>query len=363
MTIENSYGSNYGFFNDRLRDAVRGGTTSSAEKSDQGFATGLFFDFNAEPANRGTPGDLGAQRERLLHYGDVIKVGLAGNLRDYYFREHLGNTIRSGDLRFRGSPVAFSSQAIETINYVSAHDGYGVWDAIQAKAPFYSWGRTPGLATLEERVRMQQLTLAIPMLGQGIPFVESGTELLRSKNGDQDSYDSGDFFNRIDWTGHTNYWGEGLPPAWKNISDWSFWEPRLRDPALKVTPAHIARMNNYFKALLRLRQSSELFRMNSVSEISSHLHFIDNDRQAEPGLIAMHLQNNNDELLIVFNASREARYFQHDVLHQPWKLHPLFDSSVDATLAQVVLLPEQNSIQIPGRTTVVLQLRNSERIR
>ncbi len=362
-TIENSYGSQYGFFNDRLRDAVRGGTTSSAEKSDQGFATGLFFDFNSEPANRGTPGDLNIQRERLLHYGDVIKVGLAGNLRDFYFREHLGNTIRAGDLRFRGSQVAFSSQALETINYVSAHDGYGLWDAIQAKAPFYSWGRNPSLATTEERLRMHQLALSIPLLGQGIPFVESGTELLRSKNGDQDSYDSGDFFNRIDWTGKTNYWGEGLPPAWKNINDWTFWEPRLKDANLKVTPAQIQRMNNYFKALLRLRQSSDLFKMNAVADISQHLHFIDNDRQAEPGLIAMHLQNTEEELLIIFNASREARYFHHDLLHQPWKVHPLLNSSIDATLAQVVLQPAQNSIQIPGRTTVVLQLRNAERMR
>lgn len=363
MTIENSYGSQYGFFNDRLRDAVRGGTTSSAEKSDQGFATGLYFDFNSEPANRGTPGDLQQQRSRLLHYGDVIKVGLAGNLRDFYFREHLGHTIRAGDLRFRGSPVAFASQALETINYVSAHDGYGLWDAIQAKAPFYSWGRSPSLASIEERVRMHQLALAIPLLGQGVPFVESGTELLRSKNGDQDSYDSADFFNRIDWTRQTNFWGEGLPPAWKNINDWSFWEPRLKDPALRVSAGHIQRVNTYFKALLRLRQSTPLFKMNSVAEISQRLHFIDNDRQAEPGLIAMHLQDTEEELLVLFNASREARYFYHDILHQPWRLHPLLDSSVDATLAQVVLLPEQSGVQLPGRTTVVLQLKSAERIR
>lgn len=363
MTITNSYGSQYGFFNDRLRDAVRGGTTSSAEKSDQGFATGLFFDFNHEPANRGTPGDLNIQRDRLLHYGDVIKAGLAGNLRDFYFREHLGNTIRAGDLRFRGTPVAFASQAIETVNYVSAHDGYGLWDAIQAKAPFYSYGRSPSLASVEERLRMHQLALSIPLLGQGIPFVESGTELLRSKNGDQDSYDSGDFFNRIDWTGNTNYWGEGLPPAWKNINDWSFWEPRLKDQALKVTPAQISRMDKYFRALLRLRQSSDLFKMNSLAEISQHLHFIDNDRHAEPGLIAMHLQNTTEEILVIFNASREARYFQHDLLHQPWRLHPYFDSSIDAALAQVVLMPEQNSVQIPGRTTLVLHFNSSQRIR
>jgi pullulanase len=360
MTIENSYDTQYAFFNDRLRDAVRGGTTNSNEKSDQGFATGLFFDFNYEPANRNTPTNLDEQKERLLHYGDVIKVGLAGNLRDFYFREHKGSTIRAGDLTFRNTGVAFASQALETINYVSAHDGYGLWDAVQAKAPFYSYGRYPGTATIEERQRMHHLALSIPLLGQGIPFVESGTELLRSKNGDQDSYDSGDFFNRIDWTGRTNFWGAGLPPSWKNYNDWSFWKPRLEEQALHVTPQLIEQTREYFKALLRLRQSSDLFKLNTASEITQHLHFIDNDQQVEPGLIAMLLADNEEELLIFFNASRAARNFQHNALRNSWQLHPLFDEQIDPVLSQVVLSPLAGSIQLPGRSTVVLQLRKEK---
>ncbi|UOF00667.1 alpha-1,6-glucosidase domain-containing protein [Bdellovibrio reynosensis] len=357
MTLENSYGTDYGFFNDRLRDAVRGGTTNSHEKSDQGFATGLFFDFNFDPANRNSPVEPDHQRGKLLHYGDVIKVGLAGNLRDYRFREHLGTVIRAGDLRFRNSPVAFAKNTVETINYVSAHDGYGLWDAVQAKAPHGTRYRTPNTANSEERRRIHQLALSFPLLGQGIPFVESGTELLRSKNGDQDSYDSGDFFNRIDWTGTTNFWGEGLPPAWKNLNDWGFWQPRLQNPEMKVTSEQIAKTNAYFKALLRLRCSSDLFKLNSTADVTRTLQFIDNDHQAEPGLIAMLLQNNSETLLVFFNASREARNFTHPVLENTWKLHPLFDEKIDSVLSQVVLKPEMKSVQIPGRTTLVLQLQ------
>ncbi|MNK07424.1 Pullulanase precursor [compost metagenome] len=361
MTMDNSHGMGFGFFNDRLRDAVRGGTTNSYEKSDQGFATGLFFDFNHEPANRNTPSDLNSQRGRLLHFGDVIKVGLAGNLRDYPLREHLGQVIYSGDLLFRGAPVAFAAEALETINYVSAHDGYGVWDAIQAKAPFYSYGRTPAIASLEDRQRMQQLIMALPLLGQGIPFIEAGTELLRSKNGDQDSYDSGEFFNRIDWTGRQNYWGEGLPPAWKNLNDWSFWQPRLQEPRLKPTAAHIEQTNKYFQALLRVRQSSSLFHLNTLEEMKSHLVFIDNDSQPEPGLIAMLMHNKEEALLIFFNASREARIFSHKVLSYNWFINPLFNHEVDPILHQVVLSPLQKSIQIPGRTTIILKMNVPKR--
>ena len=356
MSQQNAYGSGIGFFNDRMRDAVRGGTTNSSEKSDQGFATGLFFDFNKEPANRNTPTDMDQQRDKLLHLGDVIKVGLAGNLRDFSFKEHLGTVIRGGDLIYRSSNVATSAEPIETINYVSAHDGYTLWDAVQAKAPFYTDGRSPALATLEDRQRMQQLAMAIPLLSQGIPFIEAGTEILRSKNGDQDSYDSGDFFNRLDWSGQTDYWGEGLPPSWKNIDDWSFWQPRLQIADLKPTPALIGRTNNYFKALLRVRQSSSLFKMNSLDEVLKQLVFIDDENSSEPGLIAMLLHNQQEAILVFFNASRTARTYSNKVMSYAWQIHPYLDASIDPVLSQVVLNPSQSQIQIPGRSTVVLRL-------
>lgn len=356
MTHENSFGTGVGFFNDRLRDAARGGTTSSGEKSDQGFATGLFFDFNQEPANRNTPIDLPSQRGKLLHLGDVIKVGLAGNLRDLSFRDHLGNTITGYSLKYRNDPVAHASVAQETINYVSAHDGYGLWDAIQAKAPFNTSGRTPASATPEERQRMQQLLLSLPLLGQGIPFIEAGSDLLRSKNGDQDSYNSGDFFNHLDWTGKGNDWGLALPPAWKNSADWPFWEPRLRSPDIRASSKLIQQTENYFLALLRLRHSSKLFNLNTPAEISAKLRFIDNDRAPEPGLIAMLLQGPDESLLVFFNASRDSRIFNHDILKRNWNLHPLLNEKIDPVLSDVSLNSALGSIRLPGRSTVVLQI-------
>ncbi|WP_246845709.1 alpha-1,6-glucosidase domain-containing protein [Bdellovibrio sp. ZAP7] len=356
MSQLNAYGTGIGFFNDRLRDAVRGGTTSSSEKSDQGFATGLYFDFNQEPANQNTPTDINQQMDKIRHLGDVIKVGLAGNLRDFSFREHYGNVILGGNLLYRNSPVATSAEPIETINYVSAHDGYTLWDAVQAKAPFYTRGRIPETATAIERQRMHQLAMAIPMLSQGIPFMEAGVELLRSKNGDQDSYDSGDYFNRINWIGNDNYWGQGLPPAWKNYNDWAFWQPRLQNQDLKVTPQLIAQTANYYKGLLRLRKGSSLFKMNSLEEIMNGLVFLDNENTIDPGLIAMVLHNPKEALLIMFNSSRNPRVFSHKVLSYNWGYDPAFGPNVDPLLAQVILNRAQSQIQIPGMTTVVLRL-------
>src|SRR5690606_15599872 len=70
FTQPKAFGNSIGIFNDRIRDALRGGTTDTKEKSDQGFVTGLFYDFNHEPANKNTPVDLGAQREKLLYLAD-----------------------------------------------------------------------------------------------------------------------------------------------------------------------------------------------------------------------------------------------------------------------------------------------------
>ncbi|RYZ96322.1 MAG: DUF3372 domain-containing protein, partial [Proteobacteria bacterium] len=225
-TLSNSYGRSMGVFNDRLRDAARGGTTDHKEKADQGFLTGLFYDFNNEPANRNTPTDQLGQRDKLLYLTDVVRVGMAGNLRDYRFRDRYGNWTKGGELFFRGSPTGAAANPEETITYISAHDGYSLFDALQAKLAYHSKFRTPGTVPAQERLDRQILGVGMLAVSQGMPFFDSGIEILRSKSGDQNSYDSGDWFNRLDWSMTNNGWGLGLPPYATNPSDWPFWRPR-----------------------------------------------------------------------------------------------------------------------------------------
>jgi hypothetical protein len=69
---------------------------------------------------------------------------------------------------------------------------------------------------------------------------------------------TGDWFNRIDWTGQHNNFGIGMPPASKNFHQWDFKRPILRDwQAYKPSPQLIARQAAYFKALLRARWVQE----------------------------------------------------------------------------------------------------------
>lgn len=328
FTQPRAYGQGIGVFNDRLRDAVRGGTTSSTQKSDQGFATGLFYDFNHEPANRATPVDLGAQREKLLWLTDVVRVGMAGNLRDYRFRNFRGDWINGGQLQFNGGPVGVAQDPEDTVNYVSAHDGYTLWDALQAKLPFHTRSREPSTAPIEERVDRQILALGIVAFSQGVPFFDSAAELLRSKSGDQNSYDSGDWFNRIDWTGRENGWARGLPPMFSNYGDEAFWAPRLADDALAVGPAEIERARRAFLEMLTLRKSSPLFRLRSGAEIQARVRDLNGELgpMQRPGLMVMEIADEDADgrdldprwrrLLVAVNATNETAFFSHPTLRR-----------------------------------------------
>ena len=95
-----------------------GGGPFDADPRIQGFASGLFTDPNGAPVN-GTPEQ---QQARLLLHHDQIKVGLAGNLRDYTFVDRTGATVTGADVDYNGSPASYAADPEETITYVDAHD-------------------------------------------------------------------------------------------------------------------------------------------------------------------------------------------------------------------------------------------------
>ena len=86
---------------------------------------------------------------------------------------------------------------------------------------------------MADRVRMNTIALATTALGQSPSFWHAGNDLLRSKSLDRNSYDSGDWFNRIDWSGQESTFGSGLPPARDNQDKWQYMRPLLADPALE----------------------------------------------------------------------------------------------------------------------------------
>jgi len=101
-TQRNMAGTGIGTFNDRLRDAARGGSPFDGQQ-EQGFINGLFYDPNE--TNQGTADE---QLARLLHFTDLIQVGLAGNLADYTFTGSSGETVSGADVDYNGSPITMA---------------------------------------------------------------------------------------------------------------------------------------------------------------------------------------------------------------------------------------------------------------
>ncbi|MBU2452755.1 MAG: hypothetical protein KJ668_05520, partial [Proteobacteria bacterium] len=56
-------------------------------------------------------------------------------------------------------------------------------------------GEPPG-----NRVKMDKLAQAVVFTSQGVPFLHSGEEFLRSKKGEENSYNLPDEINKIAWT-------------------------------------------------------------------------------------------------------------------------------------------------------------------
>src|SRR5271165_6409139 len=345
----NLYGFGIGTFNDRIRDGIRGGSPFTDERV-QGFATGLFTDPSAF-----TNGSLSTsqQQAQLLQYSDWIDVGLTGNLRDYTFTDSAGVTVTGAQVSYNGQPAGYTKSPIEAVNYASVHDNQDLFDAVQLKSSF-----NDNIAT---RARRQIVAMSLVTLGEGIPFYQGGDDLLRSKDMDQNSYDSGDWFNKIDWSGQTANWGIGLPISSQNEGQWPIMTPLLSNSAYTPLPANIAYSEAAFSELLKIRYSSSLFRMPTFAEVQQNLTFLNTGPNQTPGLIVMKLDANGGHygsykhIVVLFNATNATVTFadsrlQGLVLH----LHPVQQNSSDPATRQSTFNSKTGTATVSALTTAVL---------
>ena len=160
------------------------------------------------------------------------------------------------------SPWAASPEQV--INYVSAHDNLTLWDKIALSNKDDSE---------EDKVKINLLSASIVYTSQGIPFMLSGEEMLRSKDGDHNSYKSSDAINSIKWDNFTN-----------------------------------TEVYEYYKGLIQFRKNHAGLRMTTTEDLEKYLKFIETPSQvvgftidgAAEGEVA-------DQLLIIYNASKEAK--------------------------------------------------------
>lgn len=344
----NLYGFGVGTFNDRIRDGIHGGSPFTDERV-QGFATGLFTDPSDYTTGTLSPS---AQQAQLFQYSDWIDVGLTGNLRDYSFVDSAGATVTGAQVNYNGQPTGYTKTPIEAVNYASVHDNQDLFDQVQLKSNL-----TDSIAT---RARRQIIAMSLISLGQGVPFYQAGDDLLRSKDMDQNSYNSGDWFNKINWSGQTANWGIGLPIASQNQSQWPIMTPLLNNAAYTPQPANIAYSEAAFRDLLDIRYSSDLFRMGTLAEIQQNLTFLNTGQNQTPGVVVMKLDANGGNygpykhIVVVFNATNAQEVFTDARLKGlALKLHPTQKNSSDPLTKESSFDSKEGTATVPALTTAV----------
>jgi len=317
-------GSGIATFSDRARDAVRGGGPGDNDVrliSQQGFVNGLHYDRN----DRAT-----GTRDDLLRAADLVRVGLAGSLRDYVMTDHRGQAVRLSDIGYGGvRPAGYAGSPDEVVNYVENHDNQTLFDINAFKLPTAT--------SRDDRARVQMLAAAINLFSQGIAYFHAGVDTLRSKSLDRNSYDSGDWFNRIDWSYRDNFFGSGLPPRQDNGATWDLMRPLLADSRIKPEPAQIAWMRDAFRDLLRIRAGSTLFRLRRAADIRERLRFVNTGPAQEPTVLAALLDGRGyagagfERVAYFINVDRQAHAIDvAAAVNVAYVLHPLQRSAAAA---------------------------------
>ena len=220
---------NIAVFSDDIRDGIKG---SVFDIMDKGFASGK-------------PG-----MEESIKFG-IVAAGKHPQV-DYS--------------KVNYSKEPYTAAPGNVINYTECHDNNTLWDKLTLSCSG---------ATEADRKKMQQLALTIVLTSQGIPFLHAGTEFLRSKKGIENSYNSSDSINAIDWD--------------------------LKKENLAFT--------KYVEALIKIRKAHPAFRMTTAEQVRQNLSF---DEQAPDGTVVYTingaaLQDNWKKIWISFNGSNEEK--------------------------------------------------------
>jgi len=166
----------------------------------EGWTMGATIDGSAQ-ANQANIGQIvptGDAIGSIAVFNDAIRDGLKGSVFDKAARGYIsgasGITARKIIFGIKGGQGVGQGWSVDNamvINYMSAHDNNTLWDKLLLSNPDN---------TDDQRNRMNNLGAAIVMISRGTPFWQAGEEMLRTKGGDENSYQSSDAVNNIDWS-------------------------------------------------------------------------------------------------------------------------------------------------------------------
>ncbi|WP_138417486.1 type I pullulanase [Aquibacillus sediminis] len=219
------------------------------------------------PAEQKSTNNNSDQLQHVSFFNDLFRDLLKGNL---FQVDDVGYVNGNGQYFERLPPLVagccdarFSdhvfSNPLQSVNYVECHDNHTLTDRLKISNP---------TATDADRKRMHQLATGLVLISQGIPFLHAGQEFFRTKQGDDNSYISGDDINQLDW--------EQRGEEEENIQ--------------------------WVRNLISLRHNYRLFRMNNVKEIQERLHII----QTPNPVFGFMLMGEEEDFAIFINPTAET---------------------------------------------------------
>jgi pullulanase len=349
-TLYSLPGSGIGSFNPWVRDAVRGGgpfTSGNGLVSEQGWINGLWYDPNASAPN--------VSKNDLMWRGDLIKAALAGSIKSYTLTTHWDATLTLDKLDESNGGAGYVLDPSEAVNYVENHDNQTLFDNNVFKLP-------AGTST-EDRARVQTLGAAIVAFSQGMAYYHAGVDTLRSKSLDRNSYDAGDWFNRVDWTYADNHFGTGLPRQSDNGDNWAVMRPFLQSAAsIKPTASDIAFTRDAFRDLLKIRASTTLLRMKTADDIKQRLAFHNTGSTQVPTVLVGQLSGEGyagagfKEVVYLINSDKVAQTVAAPALaNKGYVLHPVHTAmtATDRRAATASYTAATGAFNVPARTAVV----------
>ncbi|WP_314000868.1 type I pullulanase [uncultured Paenibacillus sp.] len=209
---------------------------------------------------------------RIAHFNGFLRDAVKGGVFDPGSRGFIGGddgmaqNIRKGlasGIPYNDEIRLFADEPDQTVNFAECHDNYTMWDKLMLAAPWDSD---------DIRTRMHRLGSAIVLTAQGIPLIHAGQEFMRTKYGIENSYNSPDSINRMDWR----------RAAERKHDVW------------------------YMKELIALRKMHPAFRLRTAEQIREHLFFEPSPERT----VALTLRNHaggdpSKHLYVLYNARDE----------------------------------------------------------
>ncbi len=262
-------------FSDDIRDAIKGFVFNNLDK---GFVNG------------------GLDLEESIKFGIIAST--------------MNINVDYTKVKYSKTPYAKNPSSV--VSYVEAHDNLTLWDKLKLTNPD---------ATEAQLIAMDRMANAIVLTSQGTSFLHAGSDFLRTKDGNANSYNASDAINQIVWERKGTY-----------IDTF-----------------------NYFQGLIAMRKAHPAFRMMSADLIRKNLTFL---TMPEKNMVGYTLNNNVNKdawktIAVLMNANSKPIEVTLD--KAGWAI--VVDNEKAGT--KVLSTISGNTLTVPANTLMVLVDSNS----